>query len=100
MIPRYLHHLFWDIDPVSFSPTDFPDYTISRVLEWGDSDAVRWLKAAFSQETIERVVRHDRSLSRRSANFWALVYRIPGDQVAALRRSCEPPISPAVESVA
>jgi hypothetical protein len=33
------------------------------------------------------VIRAERRLTRRSANFWALVYRIPPEEVAALKQS-------------
>jgi len=32
---------------------------------------------------IKRVISNERRLCRKSANFWALAYRIPSDQVAA-----------------
>ena len=53
----------------------------------GDEDAVRWLRATFSEPEILRVLRTERRLSRKSANFWALVYRIPADTVAALHQN-------------
>ena len=84
MIPQYLHPLFWDTNLANFDPSAFPGYTISRVLEFGDRDAVAWLKETFSEAQIVDVLRKERRLSRRSANFWALVYRISSDQVAAL----------------
>jgi len=34
---------------------------------------------------IKRVISNERRLSRKSANFWALAYGIPSDQVAALK---------------
>lgn len=87
MIPSHLHALFWDVDVSAFRPAEYPDYTILRVLELGDEDAVRWLRATFPQEEICRVLRAERRLSRKSASFWALVYGIPTDAVAALHRN-------------
>jgi hypothetical protein len=46
---------------------------------------VQWLRASFSEQEILRVLRTERRLSRKSANFWALVYGIPADTVAALQ---------------
>jgi hypothetical protein len=84
MVPSHLHTLFWDVDVSAFEPSEYPDYTILRVLELGDEDAVRWLRTTFSEEQILKVLRTNRRLSRKSANFWALIYRIPADAVAAL----------------
>ena len=84
MIPQHLRTLFWDTNLNSFDPLAYPAYTIGRVLEHGDQDAVAWLKSTFSEAEIIQVIRTERRLSRRSANFWALVYRLSPDQVAAL----------------
>jgi hypothetical protein len=76
--------LFWDTNLATFNPSAHPDYTIFRVLELGDDDAVAWMEELFSEEEIRRVLRTERRLSPKSANFWALIYGIPDDQVAAL----------------
>jgi len=84
MIPQNLRALFWDTNVDNFNPTAYPEYTIARVLEYGDEKAVAWMRQTFSGEEIKQVVRTERRLSRKSANFWALVYDIPPEQVAAL----------------
>jgi hypothetical protein len=85
MIPECLRTLFWDTNLDNFDLLAFPTYTIARILEYGDQDAVAWLKKTFSETQIVNVVRTERRLSRRSANFWALVYGVSPDQVAALK---------------
>jgi hypothetical protein len=85
MIPQGLRPLFWDIDLRAFDPLCFPEYTITRVLEYGDQEAVAWLQTAFSQDAIKQVIGNERRLSRRSANFWALIYEVPPEEVAALK---------------
>jgi len=87
MIPQYLRPFFWDVNIDDFEPTSYPDYTIARILEYGDDRAVAWLKETFSEDQIKQVIRSERRLSRKSANFWALVYGIPADNVAALKQS-------------
>jgi len=85
MIPLHLRPLFWDIQTKEFDPVAFPQYTIGRVLEFGDQDAVAWLRETFSEGEIREVIRKERRLTRRSATFWALVYEIPQEHVASLR---------------
>ena len=87
MIPSHLHPLFWDTDLNDFSPEAYPDYTIFRVLEYGDPPALRWLQEVFPEAEIRRVLCTERRLTRKSANFWALVYKVPSHQVAALNLS-------------
>jgi hypothetical protein len=85
MIPNHLSSFFWDIDIDNFDPWLYPHYTIARLLEYGDPEAISWLKKQFSEETIKEVVKKERALSPRTATFWALVYRIPCEEIAALR---------------
>ena len=85
MIPQYLLTLFWDVNLDNFNPSEFPEYTIGRILEYGDRDAIAWLWQTFSEAQIVKVLRTERRLSRKSANFWALIYGISHDDVAALK---------------
>ena len=87
MIPSNLRTLFWDVDLDSFNPAIYPDYTIFRVLEYGDQDAVAWLRKAFSPDQIRGVLRTERRLSQKAATFWALVYGIPAHEAEALKES-------------
>ena len=84
MIPNQLRPLFWDIDVAAFNPAEYPDYTIFRVLEFGDDGAVAWLRQTFSEDEIRRVLRTEHRLSAKSASYWAPIYRVPVNEVAAL----------------
>jgi hypothetical protein len=90
MIPSDLRTLFWDINLETFRPEEYPDYTIFRVLEYGDESAVAWLRKTFSESEIRRVLCTEHRLSPKSATFWALIYSIPREQVAALNLSRQP----------
>ncbi len=63
----------------------YPLYAIERVLEHGDEEDVAWLLRVFSRDEIRDVLRADRRLTPRSANFWALVFAVPAPDVAAPR---------------
>jgi hypothetical protein len=93
MVPNSLQTLFWDISLTGFVPAAYPDYTILRVLEYGDVPAFAWLRETFADDEIRRVLRTEHRLSPKSATFWALVYRIPADQVAALREQTSPVVA-------
>ena len=56
MIPNQLQVLFWDANLDAFNPAAYPDYTIFRVLEYGDEEAVVWMRGMFSAAEIRRVV--------------------------------------------
>jgi hypothetical protein len=48
---------------------------------------VAWLRKTFSEAEIRRVLSTERRFSEKSASFWALVYRVPSREVAALNGS-------------
>jgi len=87
MVPKHLRSLFWDVDVELFDPVAYPRYVIQRVLEYGDEDAVAWMRSLFDREQIVDVLRTDRALTPLSANFWALVLGVPAHEVVALRMS-------------
>jgi hypothetical protein len=84
MIPNNLRPFFWDVNLDSFDPREYGDYVIGRLLELGTDEAVAWMKATFPKDEIEKVIRQDHRLSPKSATYWAVVYEIPAEQVAAL----------------
>ena len=87
MIPDELRPFFWEVNGESFDPVAFPQYTIWRILELGTDAAVAWMKQTFAEQEIKQVIREERRLSPRSANYWALIYGIPSEEVAALASS-------------
>ena len=86
MIPKELRGFFWDINTDDFDPLEHPEYAIGRILELGTEPAVAWMRATFTEHQIKKVIREDGRLSPRSANYWALMYEIPTEEVAALAR--------------
>lgn len=84
-IPMNLQHLFWDIKMETFDPLEYPEYTISRVLEFGDEEAATWIKELFPESEIKGVIRASKKLSSKSANFWAIMFNIPLGEIAALK---------------
>lgn len=86
MTVSHLQSLFWDVNVATFDPAAHPRYTIERVLEHGEDEDVAWLTGLFTTDEIRDVLRTDHRLSPRSANFWALVFKLPASDVAALHR--------------
>jgi hypothetical protein len=85
MIPQGLRPLFWDTNTDQFDPVSHPAYTLGRILEYGDDQAVRWQRDTFTETQIVEVLRTERCLTPKSANFWALIYHVPVEEIMALR---------------
>ena len=84
MIPKELRRFFWEVEAGSLDPREYGEYVIGRILELGTEAAVSWMKTTFTEDEIKKVIREDRKLSPKSATFWALVYDISTDEIAAL----------------
>jgi len=86
MVPSPLtRRYFQDVDPSSIDPVTHATFVIERLLELGDEAAIAWLRSTFTQEQVLDVLRTDRNLTPLSANFWAILYGIPANDVVALR---------------
>ncbi|MGH9522667.1 MAG: DUF6922 domain-containing protein [Terriglobales bacterium] len=84
MIPQELRPFFWDVDSDTLDLREHRDYVIARILEFGDDAAVLWMNQTYAGEDIRRVVRQERRLSPKSANFWGIIYDIPREEISAL----------------
>lgn len=85
--PGYLRPLFWDVDFAAFDPLQHTAYTIERIMEYGDAEAVQWVVDHFPKSQLVQTLRTSRQLSRRSANFWRLMLQLSKEQVACLTTS-------------
>jgi hypothetical protein len=89
-LPEFLEPYFWEIDFASLCLPEQQSYVIERVLEYGDDQAIRWLKATFTPETIAAVVRDSRRISKNTANLWALVLDIPKEHIRCFSKPSLP----------
>jgi hypothetical protein len=85
MLVNHLEPFFWDVDIDNFDPQQYPRYTIVRLLEYGDLEAISWLKEQFSEEAIKDVLKTEPTLSPKAATFWALVYHIAFQEIVTLK---------------
>lgn len=74
LIPDSLNRYFWDTDVKKLSLTRHATYIIERILEWGDLEAVQWLRRVYSEKMIVGVLDHSRRISDKSVNFWKVIF--------------------------
>lgn len=91
-LPKELHRYFWDTDPMKVDLRRHRRFIIERLLEFGDEEAIRWVRRTFGDDAIGEVVRKSRRLSKRTANFWRLILGIPKEQVACLSKRSRNPL--------
>ena len=81
VIPYALEKYFWDVDAKNLDAQKNKSYIIERVLEYGDTDAVRWMKNIYPVLQIIEVLKRSRALSQKSAHFWALFFEVPESEI-------------------
>lgn len=87
MLPSYLHRFFWDTTPSGIEIQTNAAYVIERLMETGDMDAVKWMLATYPREKMISTLKVTRSLTPKSANFWALYFNINPTEVPCIRKS-------------
>lgn len=64
---------FWDVDFETLERKTCNPFMVERILEYGDEEAIKWLKKKCSAAMIREVISSSRRLSPRSRSYWKLV---------------------------
>ncbi len=78
--------LFWDVDFSYIDPVRNKRFVIERVLEYGDLSHFEKLKKLYSLEDIKEVLKSSKTISFKTANFYALLLGVPRKEVLCLRK--------------
>jgi len=85
-LPPFLEKLFWDVPFDHLTMAKSRDFILKRILDHGDEQSIVWMRQTFSGEEIKNCLKKYRGFSRKSANFWALIYDIQKDAIPCLKR--------------
>jgi hypothetical protein len=80
---------FWDVDPVSLDREKDNIFIISRILEYGDLAAVRWLLRAYPLSLIKQALTTKKYFSRASAQFWQQYLELQNQNIPCLQKSSQ-----------
>lgn len=84
-LPEFLNKYFWDIDKLNFNK--YPVFTIERILEYGDEDAVKWVLKNFKLSQIKQTLMRRKGISPKSATYWSLLFNVPKNKITCLKKS-------------
>ncbi len=85
-MPQAAQKYFWDTKTSRLKPERHKVYIISRLLEFGDLPAVKWLLRNYSSKEIQGVLKKSRAISAKSAIFWANFFGIPHEEILCLNK--------------
>ncbi len=86
ILPEYFKVLFWDTDFTKIRQAKHKFCIIERSLKLGRPEHIRWILDNYSRREIVSVVKKSSNLDRKTANYWALHYKIPKKAIKCLNR--------------
>lgn len=84
-LPKFLNQYFWDVDDLEIKSHSL--FIIERLLEYGDKKAVLWMMNNFEKSQIRESLRKRKSISAKSANYWASIFGVPRNKILCLNKS-------------
>jgi len=78
--------LFWDVDMAILDKDQHQQFIIERILKYGNPKSIQWLLANYHDTEIITVVKSGKNLDKKTANYWAIHYHIPKEEVLCLNR--------------
>ena len=84
-----LKKYFWEVDTNKLVLKKYPEYVISRILEYGDETAVRWLFRNFKKSYLKRVLSKRRDISAKTGNYWGLILGLPQNRILCLKKQSQ-----------
>lgn len=85
-LPAFLKPYFWDVDFDKLDPQKYPDFVLKRVIDRGNTSALRWALSRYPLESIKNLILKSRDLSRKTANFWTRIFNLDPKQVPCLQK--------------
>ncbi len=89
-LPEFLKPYFWDVDFSVLNTESHQNFILKRVIDRGNTPALRWTLARFPLEAIKEIVFQSRDISRKTANFWAKIFSLDPKAVTCLRKPYSP----------
>ena len=86
---RLNKQLFWDVDPKKLDLKKHTDFIVGRILEYGDKPEVKWMFDNYEKSQIKKTLLEKRGISRKSANYWALILDVPKDKILCLNKQSQ-----------
>ena len=68
--------LFWDCDIRDLNPLKHARFIIERILLRGEMEDFGWAKKTYGEEKIKEVILSNRTLDKKSQNFWCSYFNI------------------------
>ncbi|OGY91629.1 MAG: hypothetical protein A3H70_02935 [Candidatus Komeilibacteria bacterium RIFCSPLOWO2_02_FULL_48_11] len=72
---KFRQTLFWDVDPKTIDPKKHARYVIERILDFGNTPEVKWMRRYYSPRLIKNTLKKSRVIHKKSRSLWSLIFR-------------------------
>ncbi len=86
-LPKSLKKYFWDVNFKNLDKDKYSHFIIERILEYGNKEAVAWMRKNYNQKQIQNALSSSKNLSLKSANFWRIIFRLNKNKILCLKKS-------------
>ncbi|MEP7145599.1 MAG: hypothetical protein ABI792_01180 [bacterium] len=83
---KLLKPIFWDTDINKLDILKYKKYTIERILQNGRMEHINWMLQTFADDEVINAVKNSLIIDRRTANYWALYYKINKDEIVCFSK--------------
>lgn len=74
-LPEEFHKYFWDLESDVFVYEKHPRFVAERLLNYGDTGAIKWLLAHMKKSFIRSVIDTSRNLNAKTKNYWQMMLK-------------------------
>ena len=85
-LPEFLRGYFWDVEFEELNKEDHWYLITKRVLDRGDSQAVKWLVKEYGLDKIKEVLLSSIDLSLPTAMFWTDILGLSTNDIPSLNK--------------
>ena len=89
-LPEFLREYFWDVRFENINIKDRGHFIIKRIIDRGDTSALKWALKHFNLGQIKEVILTSRDISRKTAFFWTFVLDLDPNKVPCLQKPYSP----------
>jgi len=80
-IPESFKIYFWDVNIDEIDLEKHKRFVIERILNYGDHQALFWLKENYDETMIKEAVKKSRNLTRKTARFWQAYFNLSEEEM-------------------
>ncbi|MEK6543476.1 MAG: helix-turn-helix domain-containing protein [Elusimicrobiota bacterium] len=72
-MPTAIKKFFWSHPHQDIDPSTYARFTVTQLLQYGDSQAVHWTQQRYGLPYLKKIASSSREIDARTKNFWALL---------------------------